>query len=132
VRQALCGESITVYGNGQQSRCFGYVGDVVAALARLVRTESALGEVFNLGSDEEVTINELAERVRTAAGSRSPIVHIPYEQAYEEGFEDMQRRVPSLEKARRAIGYAPATKLRQIIESVIEFERSRTARVAHA
>lgn len=132
VRQALRDEPITVYGNGQQSRCFGYVGDIVAALARLVRTDSALGEVFNLGSDEEVTINELAARVRSSAGSRSPIVHIPYEQAYEEGFEDMQRRVPSLEKARRAIGYAPATKLSRIIESVIEFERSRSARVAHA
>ena len=132
VRQALRGEPITVYGNGRQSRCFGYVGDVVAALAKLVRTESALGEVFNLGNDEELSINELAERIRSAAGSRSPIVHIPYEQAYEEGFEDMQRRVPSLEKARRVIGYAPATRLAQIIEKVIEYERSRTARVAHA
>ena len=132
VRQALRGEAITVYGNGSQSRCFGYVGDVVQALARLVRTESALGEVFNLGSDEEVSINDLAERVRCAAGSRSPIVHIPYEQAYEEGFEDMQRRVPSLEKARAAIGYVPATNLGQIIGKVIEYERSRTARVAHA
>lgn len=132
VRQALRGEAITVFGDGKQSRCFGYVGDVVGALAGLVRTEAALGEVFNLGSDEEITINDLAERVRRAAGSRSPIVHIPYEQAYEEGFEDMLRRVPSLEKARRTIGYSPATRLEQIIEKVIDFERYRTARVAHA
>ena len=132
VRQALRDEPITVFGNGLQSRCFGYVGDVVEALARLVRTESACGEVFNIGSDEEVSMNDLAGRVRRATGSRSAIVHIPYDQAYEEGFEDMQRRVPSLEKIRRFIGYEPKTRLDRIIESVVEFERAHTVRAASA
>ena len=132
VRQALRDEPITVFGDGRQSRCFGYVGDVVEALAQLVRTPAACGEVFNLGSDEEVTINELAERVRGASGSRSEIVHVPYDQAYEEGFEDMQRRVPSLEKIRRLIGYTPRTRLDRMIESVVEFERSRAVRAARA
>jgi len=131
VRQALRDEPITVFGDGRQSRCFGYVGDVVEALARLVRNEKAFGEVFNIGSDEEITVNELAERVRSASGSRSEIVHIPYDQAYEEGFEDMQRRVPALDKIRRLIGYEPKTRLDRIIDSVIEFERARAERVAH-
>jgi len=132
VRQALGGQPITVFGDGRQSRCFGYVGDVVEALAKLARHEAAYGEVFNIGSNEEVTVNELAERVRRAAGSRSEIVHIPYNQAYEEGFEDMQRRVPSLSKIRQFIGYEPRTRLDRIIESVVEFERSRTVRAASA
>jgi UDP-glucose 4-epimerase len=130
VRQALREEPIRVFGSGTQSRCFGYVGDVVEGLGKLVRTEAAVGQVFNLGSDEEVTINELAERVRRSAGSRSEIVHIPYEQAYEQGFEDMVRRVPSLEKVRRMIGYTPKTKLDQIIGKVVEHERARTEDVA--
>jgi len=129
VRQALRDEPITVFGDGRQSRCFGYVGDVVEALAQLVRTPAACGEVFNLGSDEEISINDLAARVRGACGSRSEIVHIPYDQAYEEGFEDMQRRVPSLEKIRGLIGYTPRTGLDRIIESVVEFERARAERV---
>jgi UDP-glucose 4-epimerase len=108
------------------------VGDVVEGLAQLVRAPAACGEVFNLGSDEEITIRELAERVRRATGSRSEIVHIPYDQAYEEGFEDMQRRVPSLEKIRRLIGYQPRTGLDRIIERVVEFERARAVRVARA
>jgi len=128
VRQALRDEPITVFGSGTQSRCFGYVGDVVEALGKLIRTQAAVGQVFNLGSDEEVTINDLAERVRRATGSRSEIRHIPYEQAYEEGFEDMLRRVPSLEKIHRAIGYTPKTRLDQIIEKVVEYERARVAR----
>jgi UDP-glucose 4-epimerase len=128
VRQALAGEPITVFGDGRQSRCFGYVGDVVDALAKLVRTPAAIGEVFNIGSDEEITIGELAERVRRASGSRSEIVFIPYDQAYEEGFEDMPRRVPSLEKIRRAIGYAPRTPLEEIIQKVFEHERAQLAR----
>jgi UDP-glucose 4-epimerase len=132
VRQALRNEPITVFGSGTQSRCFGYVGDVVEALGKLIRTEAAIGQVFNLGSDEEVTINDLAERVRRATGSRSEIRHIPYEQAYEEGFEDMLRRVPSLEKIHRAIGYTPKTRLDQIIEKVVEYERAHAARVARS
>jgi UDP-glucose 4-epimerase len=123
-RQALMGAPITVFGDGKQSRCFGYVGDVVEALGKLMRTDSAIGQVFNLGSNEEVTISELAERVRHIAGSESPITYVPYEKAYEAGFEDMQRRIPSLEKIGRLIDYRPKTRLHEIIEKVVEFERS--------
>ncbi len=127
VRQALANEPITVYGTGKQLRCFGYVGDVVEALYRLVRTEKAVGDVFNLGNDQPVTIEELAHRTRGIAGSRSEIVHIPYDQAYEEGFEDMMSRIPSLEKVAKLIGYRPKTGLDEIIEKVAEYERSRLA-----
>jgi len=128
VRQALANEPITVYGDGTQSRCFGYVGDVVEALGTLVRTEGAIGQVFNIGNDEEVTISELAERVKKITGSASPIVRVPYETAYEEGFEDMPRRVPSIEKIGKLIGYRPKTSLDEIIRKVAEFERARLAR----
>ena len=127
VRQALAGQPVTVYGTGKQSRCFGYVGDVVAALAKLMRTPEAVGNVFNVGSNEEVTIEELAQRVIRLTGSKSTIQYIPYDQAYEEGFEDMLRRVPSLEKVKKFIGYEPTTKLDAIIQSVVDFERSRPA-----
>ena len=128
VRQALAGEPITVYGSGKQSRCFGYVGDVVEALGKLIRTPQAVGEVFNLGSNQEVTIEGLAQRVKELTGSESEIRYIPYDQAYEEGFEDMQRRVPSLEKIARFIGYQPKTTLDQIIEKVVEYERAHLTR----
>jgi UDP-glucose 4-epimerase len=130
VRQALAGEPITVFGDGKQSRCFGYVGDVVEALGKLIRTESAVGEVFNLGSNEEVTIGELALRVRQLTSSSSEIVHIPYEQAYGDGFEDMPRRVPSLEKANRWIGYRPQTSLDQIIEKVASHMKAAGSRAS--
>ncbi len=128
VRQALAGEPLTVFGTGKQSRCFGYVGDVVEALSTLIRTPEAIGEVFNLGNDQEITIEDLARRVIQLAGSKSQIKYIPYDQAYEEGFEDMQRRVPSLEKARRIISYQPKTSLDVIIGKVIEHERAQLAR----
>jgi UDP-glucose 4-epimerase len=128
VRQALAGEPITVYGTGKQSRCFGYVGDVVEALGKLIRTPHAVGEVFNLGSDQEVTIEGLAQRVKELTASKSEIRYIPYDQAYEEGFEDMLRRVPSLEKIARFIAYQPKTTLDQIIEKVVAYERSQLAR----
>ena len=130
VRQALNDEPITVFGPGTQSRCFGYVGDVVEALGKIIRTDAAIGQVFNIGSDEEVTIDELARRVCRIVGGRSEIVHVPYDQAYEEGFEDMQRRVPSLEKIGRLIGFKPKTRLDQIIEKVVEFQRSQMERSA--
>lgn len=132
VRQALADEPITVFGDGKQSRCFGYVGDVVDALAQLIRTETAVGEVFNLGSSEEVTIEALASRVRQVTGSRSTIVHIPYEKAYGEGFEDMPRRVPSLDKARKWIGYSPKTSLDEIIEKVASHLKSAAEQRASA
>jgi UDP-glucose 4-epimerase len=124
VRQALAGEPLTIYGTGQQSRCFGYVGDVVRALDKLIRTEKAVGQVFNLGSDEEVTIEELARRVIALSGSHSKIEYVPYDQAYEEGFEDMLRRVPSLEKIATYVGYRPTTSLNEIIQKVIESQRN--------
>lgn len=127
VRQALNGEPITVFGTGKQSRCFGYVGDVVEALSKLIRTQNAVGEIFNIGNDEEVSIKELAHRIRRITQSQSEIVYVPYDQAYEEGFEDMPRRVPSLEKIGQCIGYRPKTSLDEIIKKVVEFERNRRA-----
>jgi UDP-glucose 4-epimerase len=120
VRQALDSEPITVYGDGRQTRCFTDVADIVDGIARMSVVQTA-GEIFNLGSNEEVTINELAELVRNITCSRSPIVHLPYEEAYGEGFEDMQRRVPSIEKASRVLGYRPTRNLREIIERIVEW-----------
>lgn len=119
VTQALQGEPITVFGDGRQSRCFGHVNDAVEAVIRLLAEPDAVGEAFNIGTDQEVTMNELAERVRRAAESDSPIVHVPYDEAYAEGFEDMQRRVPDVSKLQRTIGYAPSTDLDQIIADVV-------------
>ncbi|MGH7505492.1 MAG: NAD-dependent epimerase/dehydratase family protein [Longimicrobiales bacterium] len=124
VRQALAGEPITVYGTGEQSRCFGHVRDAVEAVYRLIQTPAGVGQVFNVGGNEEVTINRLAEMVRDMAGSRSPIVHVPYGEAYAEGFEDMSRRVPDVRKLERTIGFRPRTSLRQIIVDVLEHERA--------
>ncbi len=125
--QALRGEPITVYGTGTQSRCFGHVRDAVEALIRLIETPAAVGEVFNIGSDEEVTISALAARVREAAGSTSDIVLVPYAEAYAEGFEDMLRRVPDVRKLERTIGFRPRTKLDQIITDVVADQRARLA-----
>jgi UDP-glucose 4-epimerase len=125
VRQALGGEAITVFGDGTQSRSFTYVGDVVGALLKLMHEPRAVGGVFNIGNTEEVTIRGLAERIRAITGSRSPIVTIPYEQAYEAGFEDMPRRVPDLSKLRELIGYEPRVQLDEIIASVVADIRAR-------
>jgi UDP-glucose 4-epimerase len=123
VKQALTGRPITIHGDGRQSRCFGHVSDVVRALVALMDHPGAVGEVFNIGSDEEVTIRSLAERVKALSDSRSEIVSVPYEQAYGEGFEDMPRRVPDLAKIGGLIGYRPTRSLDQILQSVIEFFR---------
>jgi UDP-glucose 4-epimerase len=125
--QALQGEPITVFGTGEQTRCFGHVQDAVEAVVRLLETPAARGQVFNVGHDEEVTIEELARRVREAAGSSSPIVKIPYGQAYAEGFEDMQRRVPDVSKLEKFTGFRPRTPLSTIIADVIADQRSRRA-----
>ena len=124
VRQALAGEPITVFGDGTQSRCFTFVGDVVGALAAVVGREEAFGQVYNLGSTEEVSIRALAERVKALTGSASPIVTVPYDQAYESGFEDMPRRVPDLGKIRRLIGFEPKASLDEILLLVIEHHRT--------
>ncbi|RPJ84526.1 MAG: NAD-dependent epimerase/dehydratase family protein [Acidobacteria bacterium] len=124
VRQALSGQPITVFGDGRQTRCFSHVSDVVRALGELGQNQQAVGQVFNIGSDEEVTILELAERVKSACESASEIKTIPYHEAYESGFEDMQRRMPALSKVRQLIGYRPTYNLDQIIASVVEHEKS--------
>ncbi|MBW2618490.1 MAG: GDP-mannose 4,6-dehydratase [Deltaproteobacteria bacterium] len=125
VRQALQDEEITVFGDGGQSRCFCYVGDTVAALIQLIDHDEAAGQVFNVGNDKEITILDLARLVKKLAGSDSPIVTIPYDQAYEEGFEDMRRRVPDLSRVKKAIGYEPRTDIEAIVASVIEYEKDR-------
>jgi UDP-glucose 4-epimerase len=127
VKQALAGKPLTVYGDGNQSRCFTYVGDVVGALVKLIDHPDAVGNVFNIGSDQEVTIAELAERVIALTGSRSVIEKVPYEAAYGAGFEDMPRRVPDIGKIGRLIGYRPTKTLDEIVSTVIEFHRAAAA-----
>lgn len=124
VRQALSGEPITVFGDGTQSRSFTYVGDVVGALLKLMTEPRAIGQVFNLGNSEEVTIMQLAERIKAVTRSSSPIEVIPYDRAYEAGFEDMPRRVPDISKIRALVGYEPRVNLDEILASVIEYMRS--------
>lgn len=128
VRQALAGEPITVFGDGTQTRSFTYVGDVVRGLIALMQTPAAFGEVFNIGNDEEVSILALAQRVRALTGSSSEIVLIPYDQAYEAGFEDMPRRVPALAKIAAAVGYRPTVGLDEILSRVIAHEQGVAAR----
>jgi UDP-glucose 4-epimerase len=123
VRWAIKDEPILVYGDGQQQRCFCNVHDVVTAVAALGESPTALGQVFNIGSDEEVTIMELAERVRDRAGSSSDIRLLPYDEAYEAGFEDFRRRVPNLEKINRQIGWQPTTRLDDTIDQIIAYYR---------
>jgi UDP-glucose 4-epimerase len=119
VSQALNEQPITVYGDGKQSRAFGYVGDVVKAVADLTRHSSAVGQVFNIGSTQEITINQLAHMVKTMTGSNSEIVYVPYDRAYEQGFEDMPRRVPDISKIRKLIGYRPSLDLEGILAKII-------------
>ncbi|MCC6697518.1 MAG: NAD-dependent epimerase/dehydratase family protein [Candidatus Hydrogenedentes bacterium] len=119
VRAALRGEPITVYGDGKQSRCFAYVGDVVPALVALMDRKDINGEIFNVGSTQRITIGELAEQVTKQTGSRSPIVSVPYDEAYGPGYEDMRHRAPCLDKIRAAIGYEPKTTLTEILDAVI-------------
>jgi UDP-glucose 4-epimerase len=120
VRQALAGQAITVFGDGTQSRSFTYVGDVVDALIALAQEPRAIGEVFNIGNSGEVTMRELAEKVKAMTGSHSPIRLVPYDEAYEAGFEDMPRRVPDISKIRALIGYEPRLGLDDILRRVID------------
>lgn len=121
VRQALAGRPITVYGDGNQSRCFGYVGDIIGALVKLMDNPDGVGQVFNIGSNEEVSILELAERVKKLTNSNSEIVYVPYNEAYEEGFEDMPRRVPDITKINNLVGFRPTMSLDGILQSVIDY-----------
>ncbi|HVH27094.1 MAG TPA: NAD-dependent epimerase/dehydratase family protein [Vicinamibacterales bacterium] len=125
VRQALAGEPITVFGDGTQTRSFSHVSDTVSALLKLVAEPKAVGQVINIGSTEEVTIRALAERVRELAGSQSPIKLVPYDEAYESGFEDMPRRVPDLSKLNGLVGVAPRYSLDDILTNVIEYFRKK-------
>ncbi|HZN66811.1 MAG TPA: GDP-mannose 4,6-dehydratase [Tepidisphaeraceae bacterium] len=123
VSAALSGQSLKVHGDGNQTRCFAHVSDVIIAIVLLMNTPGAVGQVFNLGGEEEVSINDLAARVVKLAGSSSPVEHVSYEQAYGHRFEDMARRVPRLDKIRSAIGFRPKHSLDEIIRSVIEDAR---------
>jgi UDP-glucose 4-epimerase len=123
VDAALSNRPLQVYGDGSQTRCFCHVSDVVDAIVGLSARPSAVGQVYNVGSDEEVSIGSLAERVVRLAGSSSAIEHVPYAQAYGQAFDDMQRRVPRLNRVREAIGFAPRFGLDEIIRSVIADRR---------
>jgi UDP-glucose 4-epimerase len=125
VKQALAGRPITVYGDGTQSRCFGYVGDVVGALVKLMDNNEAVGQVFNIGSNVEISIRDLAERVKEITQSDSEIVFVPYDQAYEEGFEDMPRRIPDISKISELVGFRPEMGLDGILESVVDYQIGR-------
>ncbi|MCF6287001.1 MAG: GDP-mannose 4,6-dehydratase [Candidatus Hydrogenedentes bacterium] len=127
VGQALDGHPLTVFGDGKQSRCFTYVGDVVPALIQLMDRSEVNGEVYNIGSNHSVTIKQLAQQIISQSGSSAKIRYIPYDEAYGPGFEDMQHRAPCLEKIGKAIGYIPRTSLEEILDSVInEFQEKST------
>ena len=121
VRQALAGQPITVFGDGEQSRSFTDVGDVVRAMVALINEPAAIGQVFNIGNGKEISINALAAKVKALTGSSSEIVRIPYDQAYEAGFEDMPRRVPDISKIQDLIGYEPTVELDESLTHVIEY-----------
>ena len=132
VRAALAGQPLTVFGDGTQSRCFCHVKDTVGVLARLIEHPEAVGQIFNVGSEEEISIGDLALLVKALTGSASPIEYIPYDEAYEEGFEDMHRRVPDIGKIRNLLNFEPTYDIGQIVKSVIvSFKSSvRTRRIA--
>jgi len=121
VKQCLLGHPVTVYGDGKQTRCFTAVDDVVWAVLELTERSEALGEIFNVGSEQEITIEDLATKIKAMTGSDSSIDYVPYEKAYEQGFQDMRRRVPDLGKIKALIGYEPKVTLDEVIESVIRY-----------
>ena len=123
VGQALNNEDITVYGTGKQSRCFLHVEDVIKTLIKLMNNKDAVGQVFNIGSQEEITIENLAKKVIEITKSKSKIIYIPYDKAYEEGFEDMQRRVPDTTRVKNLVGFKPTIDLEGTIKSVVEYYR---------
>ena len=125
IKQALAGQPITVFGDGKQSRCFTWVGDAVGALIALANHPKAVGEVFNVGSDREATIAEVASLIKELTRTPAPIVFVPYDHAYEAGFEDMRRRVPDLAKIRALVEYEPTVDLPKILSTIIEYYRGR-------
>ena len=122
IRQALSGQPLTVYGDGNQSRCFCHVNDAVEALVTLLDEPACAGELFNVGSTEQVSIKDLAKKIISQTGSRSEIQYVPYEKAYGNGFEDMRHRVPSLEKIKKQIGFNPKHDLSTIIQTIVEHQ----------
>ena len=124
VSQAVRGEPVTIYGDGSQTRCFCFVGDIIEGMVALMNNEDAYGKVFNLGATEEISIKELAEKIIDLSGSDSKIKYMTYEEAYEEGFEDMQRRVPDISRANNLVGFEPTVSLDEIIQRVIEEQRA--------
>ncbi len=130
VEQALRGEEITVYGDGDQRRVFCDVSDAVRGILALAEHDGAVGRVFNIGGEEEISILELAERIREVTESASPIVKVAYEDAYAPGFEDMQRRLPSTDRMRKLTGWAPSVSLSDILTRITEHERRRLADAA--
>jgi UDP-glucose 4-epimerase len=131
VQQALAGRPITVFGDGTQSRSFTYVGDVVRAMVALIDEPRAVGQVFNIGNGQEISIGQLAERIRTLTSSSSEIVRIPYDEAYEAGFEDMPRRVPDISKVRALVGYVPTVELDEILLLVVDHFRRHSRSTEH-
>jgi UDP-glucose 4-epimerase len=123
VKQAISNKPITIFGDGEQSRSFTYVGDCVRVLQGLMENEQAIGQVFNIGNSEEISIKDLALRVKELCGSKSDLVYIPYEEAYEGGFEDMQRRCPDNKKIRDLLGYKPSKTLDELIQVTIDYHR---------
>lgn len=124
VTQAIQGKPITIFGDGKQSRCFTHVRDAASALAMLGQEEKMVGEIVNLGNDDEITIADLARKIKTISGSASELKYIPYDEAYEEGFEDMKRRVPDLSKIKELTGYKPRYSLDDIINDVILYYKN--------
>lgn len=125
VRQALLGEPLTIFGTGNQTRCFVHVQDVVEALIKLVQEEKAVGQVINLGSGQEISIRELASLVKEMTGSKSQLIFVPYDRAYQPGFEDMERRRPDITKAKKIIGFEPRHDIRAIIQDIIDDMKNR-------
>jgi UDP-glucose 4-epimerase len=127
VRQALSGEAVTVFGTGEQSRCFGHVDDIVEGIVACVGSPKTVGEIFNLGNTKQITISALAAKIIAATGSKSSIRYIPYSEAYGEGFEDMEHRIPDISKAHACFGYTPKRSLDEIISAVIRQVRQQNA-----
>jgi UDP-glucose 4-epimerase len=125
VGQALRNEPITVYGDGNQTRNFTYVEDVVRGVIGLIDEPKAVGETFNIGGEGEISMNDLALRIKSITGSSSPVSHVPYDEAFQEGFEDMERRVPDISKIKNLIGYENTHDLDGILAKVVEYEKSR-------
>jgi len=121
VQQALLGHPLTVYGSGEQTRCFANVKDIVWAIAQLAETPGAVGEIYNIGTTELISIMELAEKVKDLCNSNSEIIKVSYDDAYEAGFEDMQQRMPDISKIEKAIGFKPKIKLEKTIQEIIEY-----------